>query len=135
MNAESSEDYILQRYNSAIEYYWRASRYNKRAYKLTRSLTVILGAIVTLVASLSSAEFVTSNRLWDTAFAVAAPTICHSKANWRRVIPQPGSYLPHGPWQLYVFLPCRVWKSHDLRRVLMVGRGLARPTTRLLAEL
>lgn len=75
MNAESSEDYILQRYNTAIEYYWKASRHNKRAYKLTRSLTVILGAIVTVVTSLSSAEFIASNQLWDTAFAIAAPVL------------------------------------------------------------
>ncbi len=75
MNAESTEDYILQRYNTAIEYYWRASRHNKKAYKLTRSLTVILGAVVTVVASLSSAEFITKSAFWDMAFAIAAPVL------------------------------------------------------------
>ncbi len=75
MNAESSEDYILQRYNTAIEYYWKASRHNKKAYKLTRSLTVILGAVVTVVASLSSAEFISKNQFWDTTFAIAAPVL------------------------------------------------------------
>lgn len=74
-NAESTDDYVLQRYSSAIEYYWRASSHNKKSYKLTRSLVVILGALVTLVASLSSASFITSRPFWDTAFAIAAPVL------------------------------------------------------------
>ena len=75
MNAESTEDYILQRYGTAIQYYWKAGRDNKNAYKLTRSLVVILGALVTLVASLSSATFIESNAKWDTTFAIATPVL------------------------------------------------------------
>ena len=74
-NDESPDDYVLRKYSSDIEFYWRASRHNKKSYKLTRSLVVILGAIVTLVASLSSATFITSNPFWDTAFAIAAPVL------------------------------------------------------------
>lgn len=74
-NKESMEHYILERYKNAIDYYWKASRNNKRAYKLTRSLTVILGELVTLIASLSSANFINSIRLLDTLFAIAAPVL------------------------------------------------------------
>ena len=74
-NAEFPDDYVLQRYSSAIEYYWRASRHNKRSYKRTRGLVVVLGALVTLVASLSSASFIESRPLWDTAFALATPLL------------------------------------------------------------
>jgi hypothetical protein len=74
-NVESNDDYVLQRYRSVIDYYWKASRHNKRLYKTTRSLVVILGALVTLVASLSSSEFITSSVFWDTAFAIATPVL------------------------------------------------------------
>lgn len=66
--------YILNRYGGAIDYYWKASRYNKRAYKLTRYLTVILGAVVTLVASISSAEFV-EEWGWATPLAILTPVL------------------------------------------------------------
>jgi len=74
-NDKSTDDYVLQRYDNAIQYYWESSANNKRSYKVTRSLVVILGAIVTLVASLLSAEFITSNPFWHNTFAVAAPVL------------------------------------------------------------
>lgn len=74
-NNESIERYILERYKKAIDYYWKASRNNKRAYKVTRTLTVVLGALVTLVASLSSANFISSIRFYDTLFAIATPVL------------------------------------------------------------
>lgn len=74
-NVESADDYVIQRYRSAIGYYWRASRNNKRAYKTTRSLVTILGALVTLVASLSSSGFIKSSSFWETTFAIAAPVL------------------------------------------------------------
>ena len=75
MSGETKEDYVLERYNKSIDYYWMASRHNKKAYKLTRSLVVILGAFVTLVASLSSAKFIESKPFWDTLFAIASPML------------------------------------------------------------
>ena len=36
---------------------------------------MILGAAVTLIASLASASFIASNPFWDTAFAIAAPVL------------------------------------------------------------
>jgi hypothetical protein len=75
MSAESTGDYVLERYGRAINYYWDASRHNKQAYKLTRSLTVVLGAVVTLLASLSSASFIDSDPVWKTGFGIATPVL------------------------------------------------------------
>ena len=63
---------LLQRYQGCIEYYQHASRNNKRYYKLTRALTVVLGALVTLISSMSSADFIRGNA-WRVVFAVATP--------------------------------------------------------------
>lgn len=75
MNTEPKKDYVLERFEKAIEYYWSASRHNKDAYKLTRSLVVILGALATLVASLASASFVTQGSVMDTILAIVAPAM------------------------------------------------------------
>jgi len=74
-NAESVNKFVEERYQSAIDYYWKASRHNKRAYKTTRSLVLILGAVVTLVTSLSSAEFINSSILWDRCFTIGGPAL------------------------------------------------------------
>ena len=50
--------HMLDRYQERIKYYAQASQHNKRAYKTARYLAVVLGALVTLLASLSSAYFV-----------------------------------------------------------------------------
>ena len=63
--------YIATRYKKAISYYWAASRSNKRWYTWTRYLTVVLGALVTLLASLSSEKVLSGN--WSTLVAVLVP--------------------------------------------------------------
>ena len=69
---------VLNRYDQKIAYYWKSSRSNKRSYKLTRFLLIILGAIVTLVASLSAAG---SIKGWPaTALAVLTPLLAASMA-------------------------------------------------------
>jgi len=57
-NENVMDKHIQERYKNAIEYYWGASRANKRWYKRTRSYTVILGALVTLIASLTSSTII-----------------------------------------------------------------------------
>lgn len=54
-STEDDKKQVLARYDERIAYYWKASRYNKRYYKITRYLVIILGAAVTLVSSLTSA--------------------------------------------------------------------------------
>jgi hypothetical protein len=68
------DKHINDRYVEAINYYWNASKSNKKWYKLTRSFTVILGALVTLIASLSSSNLIESTLLKD-YFVIGTPII------------------------------------------------------------
>ena len=69
----SCQTLILKRYDDAIDCYWAASKKNKKAYKLTRYLTIVLGAVVTLVASLQSAAFIKDATCWSTIMALLTP--------------------------------------------------------------
>ena len=69
------EKYVLERYKNQIDYYWKTSSSNKKAYKRSRTWTITLGALVTLVSSLASATFIDSNDILNTLFAVATPII------------------------------------------------------------
>ena len=68
------DKHINSRYVDAINYYWNASKNNKKWYKLTRSFTVILGALVTLIASLSSSNLIESTVFKD-YFVIGTPII------------------------------------------------------------
>jgi hypothetical protein len=70
---ESAKNTVLERYDARIQYYWKASQYNKRSYKYTRYLLIILGALVTLVASLSSAN--TFKGILGSAMTVLTPLL------------------------------------------------------------
>ncbi|MCP4268206.1 MAG: DUF4231 domain-containing protein [Candidatus Brocadiaceae bacterium] len=74
-DSKDMNKYVEDRYNEAINYYWKVSRHNKRAYKLTRSLTLVLGALVTLIASISSAKFVSGVPFWGNFLAIATPVL------------------------------------------------------------
>jgi Protein of unknown function (DUF4231) len=83
MPAEKQEpmyEYVRERYEDAIDYYWKASRSNKRAYKMTRILTLVFGSLVTLASSLASASFITDNTFWDYAFAIGTPILAATLA-------------------------------------------------------
>ena len=69
------EEYVLNQYKSKIDYYWGASSKNKKSYKRYRSWTIFLGSLVTLVSSISAAEFVQEPRWLRISFAVATPVI------------------------------------------------------------
>jgi len=96
---EVDEQYVLNQYKSKIEYYWAASRSNKNAYKRYRTWTIILGALVTLVSSISAAEFIQSIGWIRIVFAIATPVIAatltvigglgqnfHWGATWRDMV-------------------------------------------------
>lgn len=74
-NGNEMDAYIRKRYSDAINYYWASSKSNKRWYKLTRSLTVIFGALVTLVAALTSSEIIAVSPWAVTAFAIGTPVL------------------------------------------------------------
>jgi hypothetical protein len=65
--------YVEERYKKQIEYYWKKSKSNKNMYKQSRSWIVGLGALVTLISSLSTADFIQSNETVRIVFAVATP--------------------------------------------------------------
>jgi len=74
-NDNEMDVYIQNRYQNAINYYWEASKNNKKWYKWTRSLTVIVGALVTLVASLSSSSIIEGVGWLKTVFALTTPVL------------------------------------------------------------
>ena len=74
-NEPAGHEYVLSRYQSAIKYYWKAGNSNKRSYKQTRSVTVSLGALVTLISSLASASFIADNNNLSILFAVMTPIL------------------------------------------------------------
>jgi len=69
------EQYILKKYKDQIDYYWKASRSNKNGYRRVRFWTVVLGSLVTLVSSISAAEFVQKPDWLRILFAAATPVI------------------------------------------------------------
>ena len=74
-NENVMDKHIQDRYKDAINYYWGASKANKRWYKRTRSYTVIIGALVTLIASLTSSTIIDSNEKIKTAFELGTPIL------------------------------------------------------------
>jgi hypothetical protein len=72
-NNDINESAILERYQKAIKYYWGASYHNKISYKRSRFAIIILGALVTLMSSLSSASFIGGNEVLKISFAVVTP--------------------------------------------------------------
>lgn len=67
------DQYVLKKYNDQINYYWKVSSINKHAYKRFRAWTIILGALVTLISSLSAAEFIQAVNGLRIVFAIATP--------------------------------------------------------------
>lgn len=93
------EKYVLDKYQEKIDYYWTASSINKKAYKSFRTWSIILGAAVTLISSLSAASFFQQNQYVRIGFAVATPVIAatltvinglsqnfHWGATWRDMV-------------------------------------------------
>jgi hypothetical protein len=69
------EEYVLNQYKSKIDYYWGSSSSNKRAFKRYRTWTIVLGSLVTLVSSISAAQFLQEPVWVKNAFSVATPII------------------------------------------------------------
>src|SRR5512139_744608 len=93
-----SEQYVLDKYQEKIDYYWAASTVNKKAYKSFRTWSIILGAAVTLISSLAAASFF-QGEVVRVVFAIATPIIAatltvinglsqnfHWGATWRDMV-------------------------------------------------
>ena len=60
---EDMDTYVHQAYEKQIDWYWSASSVNKKSYKRYRFWTIVLGALVTLIASLSTTKLISSNEI------------------------------------------------------------------------
>lgn len=74
-NTQINESIVLERYQNAINYYWSASRHNKKSFKTSRFAVIILGSLVTLMSSFSSAAFIEENISLKVLFAVITPLL------------------------------------------------------------
>ncbi len=74
-NGVDRKNYVLEKYEQKIGYYWKAGSTNKKAYKLMRYLIVFLGALTTFIASISSASFIRDNMNLNVVFALATPIL------------------------------------------------------------
>jgi len=93
------ESDILTKYQKAIKYYWDSSRCNKISYKRSRYSMIILGAVLTLISSISSANFIESVYFLKISFSVLTPILAallaiiggftqsfHWGATWRDMV-------------------------------------------------
>jgi hypothetical protein len=69
------DKYVHQAYDKQIDWYWSASSANKKNYKRYRFWTVVLGALVTLVASLTTSEVITRYEQINTIFIILTPVL------------------------------------------------------------
>jgi hypothetical protein len=67
---EDMDRYVHKAYQDQINWYWKASSDNKKTYKTYRLWTVILGALVTLIASLSTTRLISDNELAGNLFTI-----------------------------------------------------------------
>ena len=74
-NTHINEATVLERYQNAIDYYWSASRHNKASYKRSRLSIIILGSLVTLISSFSTAAFIEGNQVLKISFAIITPLL------------------------------------------------------------
>lgn len=72
---EDMDKYVHQAYDKQIDWYWKSSGSNKRYYKRFRLWTILLGALVTLIASLASTEVITSNEVIRKIFTILTPVL------------------------------------------------------------
>jgi hypothetical protein len=72
-DTSGAREYVLKRYEESIRYYWKASALNRRLYKWTRYLVVVFGALVTLLASISSTDVFTGR--WQLALQITTPLV------------------------------------------------------------
>ncbi len=124
MEQENNKDvdlntYIQDRYQKAINYYWEASKNNKKWYKWTRSLTVIIGALLTLIASLSSSSFIENIDWLKLAFALTTPILA---AILTIVAGFSQSFQWGSTWQNMILTAQQLENEYDVFRVTPVEK-------------
>lgn len=104
-------DYVEKRYSKQIKYYWDKSKSNKTYYKLSRFWIITLGALVTLISSLSAADFIQENNVWRIIFAIATPVIAATLTLLNGLTQ---SFHWGATWRDMVVYATRLDKEHDL---------------------
>ena len=69
------DKHVYEAYRDQIKYYRDKSVFNRRNYKAYRFLTVFLGSLVTLIASLSISDIIQSVGWLGSTFALATPVL------------------------------------------------------------
>lgn len=77
-SVKDMDKYVYDFYKNQISYYRQKASYNKRNYKSFRMLTIVLGALVTLVASLTTSRFIAASEWVEAIFTIATPVIAAS---------------------------------------------------------
>lgn len=103
--------YVEERYTEAIKYYWTSSRNNKRWFKVTRLLTVVIGAIVTLVSSLLSSKFIADDPAMLFVLTIGTPIL---SATLAILAGFSQSFQWGSAWQNGVMTAQRLQKEYDL---------------------
>ena len=104
------DKFIRGKYEDAINYYWEASRSNKAWYKTTRSLTIIFGALVTLIASLASSEIINEFELTKVLFSIGTPVLA---ASLTIIAGFSQSFQYGSAWQNMVLTAQKLQKEYD----------------------
>ena len=107
---QDMDEFIRGRYENAINYYWKASKSNKAWYKTTRSLTIILGALVTLIASLASSEIINQFETTKTLFSIGTPILA---ASLTIIAGFSQSFQYGSAWQNMVLTAQKLQKEYD----------------------
>lgn len=118
-HTEEADKIICTRYEDAINYYWNASKDNKRWYKITRSLTVVFGALVTLVASLTSSKIITETLGLETLFSLGTPILA---AMLTIIAGFSQSFQWGSTWQNMVLTAQQLQKEYDVYLVTPVDK-------------
>jgi hypothetical protein len=69
------DQYVHQAYDKQIDWYWEASSKNKKSFKQFRTWTVVLGALVTLIASLSTTKVISDIPIVAPFFTLLTPVL------------------------------------------------------------
>jgi len=69
------EEHVLKKYREHISYNWKSGTKNKRIYQIYRILPIFLGAFLTFVTAISSTEYISSNQILRTTFAIGTPLL------------------------------------------------------------
>jgi uncharacterized membrane protein len=72
---EDLDKYVHQAYDKQIDWYWKAGGANKQSYKSFRFWTIVLGSLVTLIASLTTSEAISRYAWIKTIFTIATPVL------------------------------------------------------------